>query len=83
MTDLLREEHEQIRTELEALLCKVEARSPDLEPEDTRLRNVLWAHNTREEGLLYPWFDEGVTEGEGSDVSRKIRDLLSHEGDQS
>ena len=77
MTDLLREEHDQIRAELEALLRKVEAGGPDLEPEDTRLRNVLWIHNTREEGLLYPWFNESVTQGEGLDVSKKIRDMIS------
>ncbi len=64
LTDFLREEHDQIRSELESLLRKVLAGVADLEPENTRLTNVLWAHNTREEGLLYPWFDEDRTEGE-------------------
>jgi regulator of cell morphogenesis and NO signaling len=82
MTDLLREEHEQIRAELDALLKKVESGRPDLEPEDTRLRNVLWAHNTREEGLLYPWFNEGMSEGDECELSKKICALLPPDGSQ-
>ncbi|MHB1866212.1 MAG: hemerythrin domain-containing protein [Thermoplasmata archaeon] len=80
MIDVLREDHVQIRDDLDALLRKVETGSPDLEPEDTRLRNALWAHNAREEGVLYPWFDERSSAGEGSDLSKKVRALISGDG---
>jgi regulator of cell morphogenesis and NO signaling len=77
LTDFLREEHAQIRSALQKLAGAFEEGSHDVEGPETILRNVLWAHNTREEGLLYPWFDHSITEGEGHELSERIRAMLS------
>ncbi|MDE1821808.1 MAG: hemerythrin domain-containing protein [Euryarchaeota archaeon] len=57
LTDLLHAEHREIMAALARLMAVVNGGPQDLEEAETVLRNVLWAHNAREEGLLYPWFD--------------------------
>lgn len=57
LTDLLHAEHREIMAALARLMAVVNGGAQDLEEAETVLGNVLWAHNTREEGLLYPWFN--------------------------
>ena len=71
------EEHGEIRSALSALLRKVEGRASDVVDEETVLRNVLWAHNTREEGLLYPWFDAERSVGTARSLADEIRTRLA------
>ena len=54
LLELLLDEHREIRSALERFRDEVERGTPSLEDAGGVLRNVLWAHNTREEGLLYP-----------------------------
>ncbi len=77
LLELLREEHVQIRDALERFMGHVEAGDKELEEPSTVLRNVLWAHNTREEGQLYPWFGPEVSEGEAAELHRTISTMLS------
>lgn len=79
LTDLLREEHDQIRAALNTLVKKVEAGSEDIGSEETALRNVLWAHNTREEGVLYPSFNDDPVNAENQALYDRVLALLSAE----
>ena len=77
LTGLLREEHGRIREALSALLRKVEEGASDLDAESTALQDALWAHNAREEGQLYPWFDAHATRGAAKKVSNEIISRLA------
>lgn len=77
LTQVLRDEHEEIRTSLTALLRMIDDPKSGLEGVTQVLRNVLWAHNTREEGLLYPWLGTNTTEGEGLVLADRIRELIT------
>ena len=77
LTDLLREEHGRIRETLGILLGKVEEGAPDLDAESTAFQDALWAHNAREEGQLYPWFDAHATRGAAKEVSNEIISRLA------
>lgn len=81
LTDLLREEHSEIRGSLERLMALVHAQEGSLEGSMTVLRNVLWTHNTREEGMLYPWFDEADDES-ALRLGREVRGRLSPAHDE-
>lgn len=80
MVELLRDEHEEIRESLMELLAAVDVGLHELGSPATALRNALWAHNAREEGLLYPWFDPRVTEGEGRDLANRMRERIRPDG---
>lgn len=58
LTDVLREEHRRIRTALDTLLDRAAGAVTEYGVAEVTLRNVLWAHNAREEGLLYPWLNQ-------------------------
>ncbi|MGI0140386.1 MAG: hemerythrin domain-containing protein [Thermoplasmata archaeon] len=76
LIDLLRREHEEIRESLAQLLDAVDLGRTDLGFAATALRNALWAHNAREEGLLYPWFDPAITDGSGRDLATQMRERI-------
>ena len=77
LVQFLVEEHGEIRSALAALLRKVDGRADDVGDEETVLRNVLWAHNTREEGLLYPWFNVERSTGAARLLAEEIRTRLA------
>jgi len=78
-TNLLREEHDQIRSALNALVKKIEAGSGDVELEEAVLRDVLWSHNAREEGLLYPSFNDAPAVAENLVLYDRVLAVLSAE----
>ncbi|MEM0129539.1 MAG: hemerythrin domain-containing protein [Thermoplasmata archaeon] len=57
---LLLDEHRRIREALDRIEGRLAAGgdTADLEEE---LLNVLWAHDAREEGQVYPWLDEHLS----------------------
>ncbi|MGI0052801.1 MAG: hemerythrin domain-containing protein, partial [Thermoplasmata archaeon] len=73
LMDLLRREHKEIRESLAQLLSAVDTGRSEMESPATALRNTLWAHNAREEGLLYPWFDAAISDGKGRDLEAQMR----------
>ncbi len=73
LVGLLLDEHKEIRAMLQRFMEQVERGTPSLEDAGTALRNVLWAHNTREEGLLYPWFNDGLDVGTGAELDFQVR----------
>lgn len=76
LTELLRSEHKEIRAALAALIVRVDSAAEASEGALTELRNVLWAHNTREEGLLYPWYDGPGSGAEVEALGERVRSRL-------
>lgn len=76
LVEFLLDEHTQIRAALQSTLEQLGSDSADPEEVTVVLRNVLWAHNTREEGALYPWFNTGTEDPELRVLSEKTRSAL-------
>lgn len=57
-TEVMREEHRQIRGFLGAIADKLTSDATDTAPEEVGLLSVLEAHNQKEEGILYPMIDQ-------------------------
>ena len=60
---VMREEHVRIQETLDAIAARLATGAGGTSALEEALLNVLWAHNAREEGLLYPDLDEQVPEG--------------------
>jgi hypothetical protein len=75
LVEVMLDEHRRIEDALQKIQVRLAggpASSGDLE---TELLNVLWAHNAREEGSVYPWFDTHLS----PDVARTLaRELEGH-----
>lgn len=74
-TFVMRAEHREIGKWLEALHDKVRAHDVDSDREEEVLFETLFAHNHKEENVLYPAMDRLLSEEEQADVARKIKEL--------
>ncbi|MCL4323880.1 MAG: hemerythrin domain-containing protein [Candidatus Thermoplasmatota archaeon] len=74
--DIMRAEHVEIRKLLGKINAAISAAKLPSEEDETELKNVLGAHNTREEGLYYPDFDAAFSKTpEGQEMLHKVRSL--------
>ncbi len=74
-TAVMRTEHRKIKDFLEKIHDKIsqgDARTDNL---GDGLIEVLTGHNYKEEGILYPWIDNSVSEKERAEAFRKMQDL--------
>lgn len=67
-TFVMREEHRLIGAVLERLHDKVRKGNPSSEQEESELLQILSAHNSKEERVLYPAIDELSSEQEVSEM---------------
>lgn len=74
-TVVMRAEHREIGKWLEALHDKVRARDVDSDREEEVLFETLFAHNHKEENVLYPAIDRLLSEEETAAVFRKMEEL--------
>jgi iron-sulfur cluster repair protein YtfE (RIC family) len=74
-TAVMREEHKQIRGFLERIHENLQSDSASTEDAENGLIGVLTDHNNKEEGILYPWIDQSVSEEEKAEVFAKIENL--------
>ncbi len=58
LVELLLEDHRRIEDALRRLEAEVDAGPAPTHELELDLINVLWEHNAREEGVVYPWLDE-------------------------
>ena len=63
-THVMRMEHRLIAKYLEEIHEKVKAGSPDSDDEEQMLLNTLFAHNQKEEQILYPAIDRSLSDNE-------------------
>ena len=73
LVDRMLEEHRRIEAILEEIRLRLDQRggatTDDLEFE---LVNVLWEHNAREEGSVYPWFDTHLSNERTREVAQEL-----------
>ncbi len=73
LVDRMLEEHRRIEAILEEIRLRLDqgggATTEDLEVE---LVNVLWEHNAREEGSVYPWFDTHLSSERTREVTQEL-----------
>jgi iron-sulfur cluster repair protein YtfE (RIC family) len=74
-TAVMRSEHRQIGAALEALHDKVRHQHPDSDLEETRLLDLLAAHNQKEEHVLYPGLDRLLSAEEQATVRKEMAEV--------
>ena len=74
-TNVMRMEHRLIGKYLEEIHQKVKAGDMDSEGEEQMLLNTLFAHNQKEEQILYPAIDRALSEDEREGVFKSMKDL--------
>jgi iron-sulfur cluster repair protein YtfE (RIC family) len=74
-TAVMRGEHREIGRRLEALHAKVLQHDVDSDQEELRLLEVLFAHNQKEENVLYPAIDRLSTDQEKADMFHRMSEL--------
>lgn len=74
-TEVMRQEHREIKALLEGIHHKVQEGDPESDPEEAALLDVLGAHNRKEERVLYPTIDELLSEQEHREVFKKMEDI--------
>ncbi len=74
LVDLMLDEHRRIEGILDRIRLRLETGPTSTEDLESELVNVLWAHNVREEGSVYPWFDTHLPEERIREVTRALRD---------
>ncbi|MFB6265551.1 MAG: hemerythrin domain-containing protein [Candidatus Nanohaloarchaea archaeon] len=71
-TEVMRQEHDQIRDHLGRIEEGLEAERETGEEEE-KLLQTLSDHNRKEENILYPWFDEELSEEERREILEELR----------
>lgn len=75
----LLEEHRRIEEALEALSARLSSSGGSTGELETALLDVLWEHNAREEGAVYPWLDTALS----PDALRRLATQLARESERS
>lgn len=74
-TPAMRNEHRQIRQQLEAIHRKVEIQNVDTDQEEQGLLNLLGSHNRKEERALYPAIDQVASAEEREGVFLNLTNI--------
>lgn len=76
-TAVMRLEHRQIKEFLQKIRDKAEKKDTDTSELELGLIEILRAHNEKEEGVLYPWFDDSLSAKEREGAFTKMRSISS------
>lgn len=71
-TVVMRMEHRQIKQHLENIRVKIATKDTATTAQENSLIEILTAHNEKEEGALYPWFNGSLSAREQEEVLSKI-----------
>src|SRR5262245_53539391 len=74
-TFVMRLEHKEIKSHLEAIHAKVQKSDPNTYTEEQNLLKALTIHNQKEESILYPMIDQAVTDLEVEDVFESMKEI--------
>ena len=78
-TEVMRQEHVQIKDVIEKIHEHVRNADPDIGDLPDQLRAVLGPHNDKEESILYPAIDEHLSDEEKEGLMKKMKDLPQSE----
>jgi len=76
-TAVMRVEHRQIKELLENIRGKIEKKDTGTNELEIALIEILTPHNQKEEGVLYPWFDDSLSPRDRKQALAKIKSLPS------
>lgn len=65
-------EHRQMQTPLKAIESALASGKVPEDQDEVELKNLLLPHNVKEEGKIYPWFDDEFTKEKGTDLAREV-----------
>lgn len=74
LVDRMLDEHRRITAVLQRIRGRLDAAAASTEDLETDLLNVLWAHNAREEGSVYPWLDGHLSADLARALGRELRE---------
>jgi iron-sulfur cluster repair protein YtfE (RIC family) len=74
-TEVMRMEHRQIRDHLEAIHKKVHEHDPESDQDERSLLLVLFAHNQKEEGILYPAINRLADGADRAGVFKAMKEI--------
>ena len=74
-THVMRLEHRLIGKYLEEIHAKVKAQNPETDNEEQMLLNTLFAHNQKEEQILYPAIDRALTDEERETTFTRMENI--------
>ncbi len=72
LVDRLLEEHRRIERALDRIRTLLEGPGGPTEAAELELVDVLWEHNAREEGTVYPWFDDHLPLEKAQALAREL-----------
>ncbi len=72
LVERLLEEHRRIEAALDRLRGLLVIGGGETEAAELELVDVLWEHNAREEGAVYPWFDDHLSPEKARALARKL-----------
>lgn len=72
-TAVMRMEHRQIKEHLEKIRAMIAGKDTATIAQENSLIQILTAHNEKEEGVLYPWFDDSLSTREREEAFSKIK----------
>jgi len=72
-TAVMRMEHRQIQALLAEMAQALEAGRTDTDALEQDLLQVLGVHNSKEEGILYPWIDRELSDDERQALAARLR----------
>lgn len=73
-TAVMRMEHGEIKEFLEKIKNNLARENTKTEEFERGLLEILTPHNDKEENVLYPWFDNAVTQREREEIFAKIKE---------
>jgi hemerythrin-like domain-containing protein len=73
LVDRMLDEHRQIEVALEGIRLRLDEGNASTGDVEFELVNVLWEHNAREEGAVYPWFDTHLSKDRMRQVTQGLR----------
>jgi hemerythrin-like domain-containing protein len=73
LVDRMLDEHRQIEVALEGIRLRLDEGNASTGDVEFELVNVLWEHNAREEGAVYPWFDTHLSKDRMRQMTQGLR----------
>jgi hemerythrin-like domain-containing protein len=74
LVEQMLDEHRRIEAALQEIRLRLGSGPASTEDLESQLLNVLWAHNAREEGSVYPWFDTHLSADLTQAVNRELQE---------
>lgn len=79
-TEVMRQEHREIKATLEQMKEKVHCGDANTDNEERKLLGVLGNHNAKEESILYPMIDQMAETSDRDAIFKKMKETIVKSG---